>query len=86
MPRGSRLKVRGEEAYYHIISRTVGQEFYLNDLEKEKLLSIIKRYTRLYFMKVIGFCIMSNHFNLLIKSEPGDNYCDEEILSRLCVF
>lgn len=86
MPRGRRLKVIGDEAYYHIISRTVGQEFYLNEVEKEKLLSIIKRYTRLYFIEVIGFCIMSNHFHLLIKSEPGDNYSDEEILSRLCAF
>jgi putative transposase len=44
MARQRRLKVKdGErEAYYHIMSRTVGQEFYLGDVEKEKLFNIIQ--------------------------------------------
>ena len=37
MARVKRLKVFGEPAYYHIISRTVGKEFYLGDLEKEMI-------------------------------------------------
>ena len=83
MPRSRRVKIKGEESYYHIISRTVGQEFYLGGAEKEKLVNILKYYSGLYFVKLIGFCIMSNHFHLLIKSEPGYLYDDEEICKRV---
>ena len=83
MSRTRRLKIMGECCYYHLVSRTVGQEFYLGDTEKERLLNIIKYYSGMYFVKVIGFCLMSNHFHLLIKSEPEHLYPDEEIVYRL---
>ena len=86
MARVRRLKVRGEVAYYHIISRIVGSEYYLGDTEKEKLFMIIKRYAQLYLVKIIGFCIMDNHFHLLVKSEPESAYTDEEILEKLVKF
>jgi len=83
MSRTRRLKIMGESCYYHFLSRTVGQEFYLGDTEKETLLNIIKYYSGMYLVKVIGFCVMSNHFHLLIKSEPEHIYADEEIVRRL---
>lgn len=86
MGRVKRIKVLGEDAYYHIISRTVGGEFYLGDVEKEKLLNIIKSYSNLYFVKIIGFSILDNHFHLLVKSETGLNTSDNELLRRLCRF
>lgn len=86
MGRVKRIKVIGEDAYYHIMSRTVGNEFYLGDIEKEKLLNIIKSYSNLYFVKMIGFCILDNHFHLLVKSETGEECSDVELLKRLCKF
>ena len=47
------LKVPGEDSFYHVISRTVGQECLLHDIEKQKLFDIIKRYSGLFFVKVI---------------------------------
>ncbi len=86
MARLRRMKIIGIEAYYHIISRTVGQEFYLGDIEKEKLLSLIKHYSSIFFIKVIGYCLLENHFHLLIKSEPVKNYKDEDIAERVKKF
>ena len=83
MARERRLKVRGEAAYYHIISRTVGGEFYLGDVEKEKLVAIIQRFSRLFLVDVIGYCVMSNHFHLLVKMNPGEKMSDEELLKRV---
>lgn len=85
MGRTKRLKVVGEDAYYHIMSRTVGGEFYLGDVEKEKMVNTIKYFSDLYFIKIIGFCIMDNHFHLLVKSEVG-TCSDEELLNKLCKF
>ena len=86
MARIRRLKIVGEEAFYHITSRTVGQEFLLHDLEKQKLVDIIKRYSALFFVKIIGYCIMSNHIHLLIKMETGESYSDEAVHQRLKKF
>ena len=83
MARTTRLKLVGQEAYYHLISRAVGGEFLLGDIEKEKLLNIIKRFSLLYFVKTIGFCIMSNHFHLLIKTIDISKIDDSDLKDRL---
>lgn len=86
MARVRRIKVSGEGAYYHIMSRTVGNDFLLGSEEKEKLVEIVKRYSNFYFVKVIGYCIMSNHFHLLIRMDSSEKYKDEEIIERLKKF
>ena len=86
MARIRRLRVSGEDAFYHIISRTVGQDFLLHDREKQKLFDIIKRYSSLFFVKVIGYAIMSNHFHLLVRMDTGEDYSDETVHNRLKVF
>ena len=78
MARIGRLKVIGDDAFYHIISRTVGQDFLLHDQEKQRLFDIIKRYSVLFFVKVIGYAIMSNHFHLLAAkfgTNPHNKFC-----------
>ncbi len=86
MARPKRLKMIGEEGFFHIMSRTVGQEFYLGDVEKEELLNIIKYYSGFYFVKPIGLTIMSNHFHLLIKSEPESYYTDRQVKQRIAKY
>jgi hypothetical protein len=49
MARPKRIKLKDEEGFFHIMSRTVGQEFYLGEVEKEKLFNIIKYYSVLTF-------------------------------------
>ena len=86
MARIRRLKVIDEDAFYHIISRTVGQDFLLQDLEKQKLFDIIKRYSGLFFVKVIGYSILSNHFHLLVRMETSESYSGEVVRQRLKEF
>ena len=82
MPRIARLKVKGEPALYHVVSRTALDGFVLADTEKEYLLNLIKHLSRIYFAEVLGFCIMGNHFHLLVRMDTGDNYDDEQIKGR----
>ncbi|SMC21008.1 REP element-mobilizing transposase RayT [Desulfacinum hydrothermale DSM 13146] len=83
MARTRRMKVSGEEAYYHVVSRTVGGEFYLGDVEKERLLQVIRSYGRLYFVEILGFCLMSNHFHLVVKTRSCVDVTDAEIVERV---
>ena len=82
MPRIARIKVKGEPAVYHVMSRTALDGFVLGDVEKDFLLNLIKRLGRLYFSEIIGFCIMGNHFHLLVRMHPGAAYTDDQIKQR----
>lgn len=86
MPRIARIKVRGEETVYHIMSRTALDGFVLGDVEKDYLLKLLRRLSGLYFSETIGFCIMGNHFHLLCRMHLGKDYTDEEIRQRYKAF
>ena len=62
MARIPRMIVKGEDAIYHVISRTTLPGFVLGDVEKDYLLKLIKWMSDVFFVDVFGFCIMGNHF------------------------
>lgn len=86
MPRIARLKVKGETTVYHIMSRTALDGFVLGDVEKEFLLNLIKKLSKVYFTEVLGFCLMGNHFHLLVRMHNGDDFDDEEIKKRYKIY
>jgi REP element-mobilizing transposase RayT len=83
VPRSGRVKVKGEIAHYHIISRTVGQQFLLGKAEKEKLVQILRYFSRIFFVEVNAYCIMSNHFHLVIRVLPAWMFGDDEVVRRI---
>jgi len=82
MPRTSRLIVTEEKAVYHVMSRTALDGFPLKDAEKDFMLDLIKRFSALYFTEIFGFCLMGNHFHLLVKMIPGHEFADEDVQKR----
>ncbi len=86
MPRIARLVVKEEEAVYHIISRTVLEGYVLGDVEKDFLLQHIRQLSRVYFAEVYGFCIMGDHFHLLVRIGRGQEISSEEIRSRFNIY
>ena len=86
MPRIARLIWKGEPAVYHVVSRTALPGYVLGDVEREYLLNLIKRLSSVYFTEVLGFCLMGNHFHLLVRMHPGEEYDDKEIRRRLKLY
>ena len=82
MPRIARMIIKGEPAVYHVMSRTALDGYVIGDVEKDYLFKLIKRLSSVYFTEVIGFCLMGNHFHLLVRMHPGEEYSDEEIKKR----
>ncbi len=82
MARTPRFIIPDEQAVYHVMSRTALEGCPLGDVEKDCLLSIIKKLSSLYFAEVLGFCCMGNHFHLLVRMFPDDHITDEEIKKR----
>jgi hypothetical protein len=54
MPRTSRLIISDEKAVYHVMSRTALDGFPLKDVEKDFMLELIKRFSSLYFVEILG--------------------------------
>jgi REP element-mobilizing transposase RayT len=71
-----------QKAVYHVMSRTALDGFPLKKVEKDFMLDLIKRSSALYFTEILGFCLMGNHFHLLVKMIPEDQFTDEEIQKR----
>ena len=78
--------IADEKAVYHVMSRTALDGFPLQDVEKDFMLDLIKRFSALYFTEILGFCLMGNHFHLLVKMIPEYNYTDDDIQKRFEAF
>jgi putative transposase len=65
--RRRRMKVRGCSAVYHVMTRTVNGERLFGDREKEVLRKMIWQVADFSGVEVLTYCIMSNHFHVLVK-------------------
>ena len=86
MPRTQRLIINDESTVYHVMSRTALDGFPLGDIEKDFMLDLIRRYAALYLVEILGFCLMGNHFHILVRVFPEHKFTDEDILKRYVNF
>ena len=86
MPRITRMIISDQETVYHVISRTVLDGYPLGNEEKDELVKILLKFSKLYFTEVLGFCAMGNHFHLLVRMLPESDFSDDEIKSRHKMF
>ena len=83
MARIPRILITGDPTVYHIISRTALEGFPLADIERDFLVEQIKKASQLWFVEILGFCCMGNHFHLLVRMLPDTDFSDADILKRL---
>ena len=86
MPRIRRMIINDESTVYHVMSRTALDGFPMGDIEKDFMLNLIRRYAGLYFVEILGFCLMGNHFHLLVKMFPEHKFNDDDIKKRYVAF
>ena len=73
-------------AYYHCLSRVVNRDFVLGDVEREKFLELLRQYEAFCQVRVVTYCVMSNHFHVLLEvpQRPAEvELSDEDLLQRL---
>ena len=78
-----RLFLKNEELVYHVLSRTALPGYVLTDKEKSFLLRLLTQLSQVYFFDILAFCIMGNHFHLMVRNRKEHHFSDEEILNRL---
>jgi REP element-mobilizing transposase RayT len=62
--------------------RTSLDGFPFEDIEKDRMVEIIRRASKLYFSEILGFCIRRNHFRILVRMIPDTHFSDTEIKER----
>ena len=67
---------------YHCMSRTVAGQHLLDDLCRHKLTKILFPLAAFCGLEVITFCMMPNHFHLLIRIPPHAVPSDADLLAR----
>ena len=70
-----------EKAYYHCISRIVNREFVLHEQEKEQFVGLMRKYEKLYGLRVVTYCIMSNHFHILVEVPQAKELTYTELIA-----
>jgi putative transposase len=86
MPRIPRMVIDDKTTVYHVMSRSALDGFPLGDIEKDFMLDLIRRYAALYFVEILGFCLMGNHFHILVKTLPEYKFSDQDIKRRYVSF
>ena len=81
MARMARFKIEQQEAWYHLYSRISGSK---NDyplsqpLTRKRLTDLFRHYSSAYFCQISTFCIMGNHYHMVVKfSKPCQVEPDE---------
>ncbi len=83
--RMTRIVGAGCTNYYHCMSRVIERRFIFEEEEKEYFVQIMRRLAKFSGIKVLTYCLMSNHFHLLLEitDEDAAAFSDKELLRRL---
>jgi len=80
--RSRRLKVSGCDAVYHCMTRVVGGAPLLKDREKEVLRKMLWQVADFCGVELLTYCILSNHFHVLVRVPEGAAISDTELMRR----
>jgi len=76
------------ESFYHCMSRVVDKRFIFNELEKNTFRKMMRKLEQFLGVEVVTFCLMSNHFHLLVRvpdRETMPELTEEQLLELLPV-
>jgi len=80
-----RTKLKGVPATYHAMSRVVGGAHLLGNLEKEVLRKMLWQVADFCGVEILTYCVMSNHFHVLVRVPEQQVVSDAELLRRFKV-
>jgi putative transposase len=82
--RKRRLKITepGVDAVYHCMTRTVNGEHLFEDRDKERLRKMLWQVADFSGVEILTYCLMNNHFHVLVYVPYQDVVSDQELLRR----
>ena len=83
MSRIARMLRPDKSTVYHVISRSALSGFPLSAADKDHLVFLLRKQSKLFFVDVLGFCMMGNHVHLALRVHPESSVDDAQIRERL---
>ncbi|MFU8847271.1 MAG: transposase, partial [Opitutales bacterium] len=80
--RTRRLKVFGSDACYHVMTRTVNGARLFGEREKEVLRKMLWQVAEFSGVEVLTYCVMANHFHVLVRVPGEVKISDRELMRR----
>lgn len=78
----SNNRVKEHETVHHLINRIAHRVYFLTDEERSDFLEIVRRTANFSGIKLIGWCIMGNHFHLLVYLPAPRHVDEQDVLER----
>ena len=72
-------------AIYHCVNRVVDRRFVFGEREKDRFVELMRMYEVFTGIRVLAYCVMSNHFHLMLEITPmpDGGLSDADLLNRL---
>ena len=86
MSRLPRFLRKDRSTVYHVVTRTALDGLPMKAEEKDYLLWLIRKFGKLYFADILGFCVMGNHLHLVCRMYPEEEATEEEVKRRFKEF
>lgn len=77
-----RTKVQGASAIYHCMTRVVNGERLFEAREKEMLRKMLWQVADFSGVEILTYCVMSNHFHVLVRVPDAQQIDDRELMRR----
>lgn len=75
---------RNREQCFHVISRVVERRHAFGEREKYQFVRMMKQFEKFSGVKVYSYCVMSNHFHLMVSVPASPKkVSNEEVLKRM---
>src|SRR5512136_5915 len=88
MARLARVKAEAGGAFYHLCGRVAGVigEYPLDEKRvRRKVVDCIRLFSQVYCCRVLGFCVMGNHYHLVVSMDAPRPMTRKELRERASI-
>ena len=79
------LVPEGVEGVYHVVSRVVERRMAFGETEKRHFLKLMKMYAGFSGVQVVSWCVMDNHFHMLVAVPDQGQLAEATVLKRMAM-
>ncbi len=79
----SNFRIRETATVHHILNRIAHRVFFLRDEERNDFIGMMRRVAEFTGIKLLGWCVMTNHFHILAFLPEREEIGEDEIVRRI---
>ena len=78
----SNNRIKEHDTVHHLVSRIAHRVYFLKESERMDFLEFARRTADFTGIRLLGWCVMGNHFHILVFLPVPEPVDEEEILRR----